>query len=148
MEVTGGFEPVLAERPLAEGGGVCESDELALRLILKFQAHINPSRPAEYLFGSGNMNEIAWGCSHKIDWSVSTASPFTPSRCPPGEFASGKTVRGGKVSRPSAMEGRAEQRRFTVAYTPASFACHTEDFSTFEFDDALSWRAIHLSLSL
>lgn len=31
--------------------------------------------------------------THSIDCSVSTASPFTPRRWPPGESASGRTVR-------------------------------------------------------
>lgn len=31
--------------------------------------------------------------AYRIELSVSTASPFTPSLCPPAEFASGKTTR-------------------------------------------------------
>lgn len=79
---------------------------------------------------------------------MSTASPFTPSRWPPGEFGSGKTARERKVSGLSAVEGRATAEGFTVAYTPASFACHAEDFSAFEIDDAYRWKAMHLSLSV
>lgn len=65
--------------------------------------------------------------TNKIERSASTANPFTPRRCPPGEFASGKTVNHKQISLCYGMNWEiclTSRDRLTIANALASLARH------------------------
>ena len=117
MCVSLGLAPKLGSRSSLRGdifrrrGRITKGDTRFLRILLEVPSAYDtvPSSriPLPVSVHDLGLHEVIGNEleTNNIEWSASTASPFTPRRCPPGEFASGKTMRdtrlgeGGEVGR-------------------------------------------------